>query len=79
MKFLTGCETVPPLGIPTKQFKVYFKHECQPSDEGKPCACLPQVSTCAFWVKLPIHISDEDNMCQSFVKAVKEGVGFQLA
>ncbi|XP_066920038.1 uncharacterized protein [Clytia hemisphaerica] len=79
MKFLTGCETIPPVGLPADKMKIYFKHDCGLSPNGTACACLPTVSTCALYVKIPVHIQTEEQMMESFVSAMKKGSGFQLS
>ena len=78
MKFLTECENIPPLGLPPK-FRIYFKDDCKPSQNGTPCACLPEVSTCSMFLRLSLHINNQKKMIASFTKAIEEGQGFQLA
>lgn len=75
MKFLTGAEEIPALGAPPK-ITVQFKHDCSASADGTQCKCYPTVSTCAYLVNLPIHISSEEEIIQVFDEAIQLDVGF---
>ncbi|XP_028402261.1 uncharacterized protein LOC114525236 [Dendronephthya gigantea] len=48
-KFITGCEKIPPLGLP-KRISVKFKHGCM-----ERCKCRPTASTCDLSITLPVH------------------------
>ena len=52
MKFLTGSETIPAFGVPTK-IEVSFNHGC-----SKSCRCFPTVSTWSFNLIILIHVKD---------------------
>ena len=75
MKFLTGSEMITPLGAPQK-YKVYFKHNCTSSTAGVKCHCYPTVSTCAFHLTLPVHITSDTEMKEMFVLALEHDFGF---
>ena len=70
MKFLTASESITPLGSPFK-FKVYFKSNCR---EG--FTCYPTVSTCNYYVTVPLHIADGDAMFNIFSVAINGEIGF---
>ena len=70
IKWMTGSKTMPPLGFP-KKFSVHFVHGCE---EG--CQCRPTVSTCDIVLKLPVHITSEEDMVYMLKSAVKDCQGF---
>ena len=70
MKFLTGLETIPAFGVPTK-IEVSFNHGCQ-----KSCRCFPTVSTCSFSLIIAIHVKDDEQMVTMFETALLGDVGF---
>ena len=70
MKFLTGSETIPAFGVPTK-IEVSFNHGCP-----KSCRCFPTVSTCPFSLIIPIHVKDDEEMVTMFETALLGDVGF---
>lgn len=78
MKYLTGSERIPPLGLPPC-INIEFKHNCKPSKEGTVCNCLPVVSTCAMRITLPVHIKTDECMVDKFTFAIEDGPGFPLA
>uniref|UniRef100_A0A7M5X552 HECT domain-containing protein n=2 Tax=Clytia hemisphaerica TaxID=252671 RepID=A0A7M5X552_9CNID len=75
MATVTGCETVPPLGLPLK-ITIDFATDCKPSPDGKPCDCLPVFSTCALSILIPTHTKTLEKMEESFDKAFSMGKGF---
>ena len=75
MKFLTGSETIAPMGSPQK-IRVFFKHDCVvPAECGK-CNCYPTISTCAFNLTIPVHITSDDMMKDVFALALQYDQGF---
>ena len=63
LKFITGLEQVPPLGLPD-QIIVKFKYFCSAN-----CQCRPTASTCDSSITFPLHY---DNYCMtSYVKLSK--------
>ena len=72
-KFITGCERIPPLGLP-KRIAVKFKHGCM-----EKCKCRPTASTCDLSITLPVHYHDNYNQFkESIDSALIEGKGFGL-
>ena len=69
-KFVTGCTTIPPLGLP-KQISVAFKQYCVQN-----CNCLPTTSTCALEMALPTHIQSFEKMKEAMISALIDGQGF---
>jgi hypothetical protein len=67
---MTGSKTIPPLGFP-KQFSVKFVHGCA---EGR--RCRPTVSTCDITLKIPVHLSTEQDMRDIMKSAIKDCSGF---
>ena len=72
LKWLTGCKTIPPLGFP-KGFTVKFVHGCDNN-----CKCRPTVSTCFFYINLPVHINNGDEMIEIMYSALNDSKGFGL-
>ena len=70
MKFLTGSETIPAFGVPTK-IEVSFNHGCP-----KSCRCFSTVSTCSFSSIIPIHVNDDEEILTMFETASLGDVGF---
>ena len=70
MKFLTGSETIPAFGVPTKM-EVSFNHGCLES-----CRCFPTISTCSFSLNIPIHVKYDEEMVTMFGTALLGDVGF---
>ena len=70
MKFLTGSETIPAFGVPTK-IEVSFNHGCP-----KSCRCFPTVSTCSFSLIIPFHVKRDEEMVTMFEAALLGDVGF---
>jgi hypothetical protein len=70
VKWMTGSKTIPPLGFP-KKYSVQFVHDCE---EG--CRCRPTVSTCDITLKIPVHLSTEEDMRDILKSAIKDCVGF---
>ena len=70
MKYLTGSEKIPALGLPP-QITVTFKHDCRNSYK-----CFPIVSTSSLTLDIPARIRDEETMLEVFERALKEDVGF---
>lgn len=70
LMWLTGSKTVPPLGF-SKVFTCRFVHGCD--DE---CHCRPTVSTCEFIIKLPVHISNDQEIKDMMFSAIRESLGF---
>ena len=70
MKFLTGSETIPVFGVPTK-IEVLSNHGCP-----KGCKCFPTVSTCSFSLSTSIHVKDNKEMVTMFGTALLNDVGF---
>ncbi|CAB3978943.1 G2 M phase-specific E3 ubiquitin- ligase-like [Paramuricea clavata] len=72
-KFITGCERIPPLGLP-KRISVKFKHGCI-----ERCRCRPTASTCDLSITLPVHYHDNySQFKESMDSALIEGKGFGL-
>ena len=63
-------KTTPVLGF-SKNKSLMFVHGCK---EG--CRCRPTTSTCDLSLKLPVHISDEDDMQYIMNSALKDSCGF---
>ena len=72
IKWLTGSKSIPPLGYP-KKFSVKFVHGC-----CQGCHCRPTASTCDVVLKIPVHITSEENMSLMVESALKESVGFGM-
>ena len=70
MKFLTASESITPLESPFK-FKAYFKSDCRES-----FTCYRTVSTCNYYVTVPLHIADDDAMLNIFSVAINGEIGF---
>ena len=70
MKFLTGSETIPAFGVPTK-IEVSFNH-----GSPKSCRCFSTVSTCSFSSIIPIHVNDDEEILTMFETASLGDVGF---
>ena len=71
MKFLTGSETIPTFGVPTKKIEVSFNHGFP-----KSCRCFPIVSTCSFSLIIPIRVKDDEEMVTMFETALLGDIGF---
>ena len=69
IKWMTGSKTIPPLGFP-KKFSVQFVHGC-----AEACRCRPTVSTCDITLKIPVHLTTEEDMREIFISAIKDCVG----
>ena len=69
-KILTGSETIPAFGVPTK-IEVLVNHGCPKSSR-----CFPTVSTCSFSLIVPIHVKDDEEMATMFETALLGDVGF---
>lgn len=72
LKFVTGTEVIPPLGLPTKM-KLQFVHGCQAG-----CRCRPSASTCALQLRLPVHYTESGQMVDALSNAIIEGAGLDL-
>lgn len=70
VKWMTGSKSIPPLGFP-KKYSVHFVHDCPVG-----CRCRPTVSTCDVALKIPVHITSEDDMLFMVESAVKDCLGF---
>ena len=68
MKFLTGSETFPTFGIPTK-IAISFNHGC-------PKSCFPSVSSCSSSLNIPIHVKDDEEMLNICGTALLGDAGF---
>ena len=74
MKFLTGSETIPVFGVPTK-IEVSFR-----SIMGtKSCRCFPAVSTDSFNLIILIHVKDDEKMVTMFGTALLAMLVFDVA
>lgn len=69
-KFITGVETVTPLGM-EKTITVKFKHGCKAG-----CRCRPTASTCATSLTLPVHIDDSKQFEDLMDATLAESSGF---
>ena len=78
MKFITGSEKIPLVGLPAAII-VLSKHDCRLGSNGSHCQCLPVVSTCAIFVKLPVHIITDVQMKDFFEMAIYNEIGFGIA
>lgn len=70
LKFISGLEQVPPLGLPDKitiKFKYFYNANCQ---------CRPTASTCDPSITFPLHYDTYDAFCHSMSSALVEGCGF---
>ena len=54
-------------GIP--QLFLKFKPPCPKSNSSNDCKCLPEASTCASILLLPLHFQSVEEMFESFVEA----------
>ena len=77
MKFITGSEKIPLVGLPSA-IRVLFKHDCQLGSNGSHYWRFPVVSTCAIYIKLPVHIITEVRMRDSFDMAINREIGFGI-
>ena len=77
MKFITGSEKIPLVGLPAAII-VLSKHDCRLGSNGSHCQCLPVVSTCAIFVKLPVHIITGVQMKDFFEMAIYNEIGFGI-
>ena len=68
-KFITGVETVTPLGM--EKTTVKFKHGCKAG-----CRCRPTASTCATSLTLPVHIDDSKQFEDLMDATLAESSGF---
>ena len=78
MKFITGSEKIPLVGLPAA-IRVLFRHDCRLGSNGSHCRCLPVVSTCDIFIKMPVHIITEEQMRDSFEMAINNEIGFGIA
>lgn len=69
LKFMTGCETIPPLGFPC-DLNIHFRHDCP--DE---CKCRPTASTCGLILTLPIHSCCSKEIGDLLISALTECCG----
>ena len=74
MKFITGWEKIPLMGLQAA-IRVLLKHDCRLGSNGS-YYCLPVVSTCATFIKLPVHIITEVQMRDSFKMGINNETGF---
>ncbi|XP_028400112.1 uncharacterized protein LOC114523408 [Dendronephthya gigantea] len=70
LKFITGCESIPPIGFPCS-LNVHFRHDC-PSG----CKCRPTASTCALVIILPIHSCSSQELGDLLISALCDCCGF---
>ena len=77
MKFITVSEKIPLVSLPPA-VKVLFKHDCRLGRNGSHYPCLPVVSTCAIFIKMPVHIVTEVQMTDSFEMAINNEIGFGI-
>ena len=70
MKWLCGCDTMPPTGLP-HSLGIEFVDNCMPS-----CACRPSISTCTIALKLALHYNTEEKMVIALKNAIFESHGF---
>lgn len=68
LKFISGLEQVPPLGLPGT-ITIKFKYFCNPN-----CHCRPTASTCDPSITFPLHYDTYDAFCQSMSSALVEGL-----
>ena len=68
VQFISGAETIPPVGCPV--FQLNFKHDCLKSKSGMECACLPTANTCGGILTLPVHIITIEQMNEQFQLAI---------
>ena len=64
--FITGCKTIPPLGLPKKIMVKFYK------EMGR----LPSTSTCALEIYIPSGIDDFHEFERQMHRALKESHGF---
>lgn len=69
MKFITGSSSIPPGGL-QRNLSTEFVHGCAPL-----CKCLPTISTCSLTVRLPVHLTSEEEMKAAFSMAIAGEVG----
>ena len=72
LQWLTGSDSIPPLGLP-KKISISFVHGCP---QG--CQCRPTASTCDLLMKIPVHMKSEEDMKVLIMSAVKDSYGFGL-
>ena len=77
LKFVTGSEKIPLVGLPSA-IRVLFKCVCRVGSNGNHCRCLLVGSTCAIFIKLPVHIITEVQMRDSFEMAINNEIGFGI-
>lgn len=70
LKFISGLEQVPPLGLPNK-ITVKLKYFCSAN-----CPCWPTASTCGPSITFPLHYDTYDPFCESMSSALIESCGF---
>ena len=68
MKFITGSEKIPVVGL-SFVIRVLFKHHCRLGSNGYHCRCF---------MKLPVHIITEVQMRDSFEMAINNEIGFGI-
>ena len=68
-KFLTGSSKIPATRM-SKNVIVKFKHGRFFSKSGNICKCLPTVSTFEIIVNIPVHITSEEDMMDTFKDAL---------
>ena len=76
MKFITWSK-ISLVGLPAA-VRVLFKHDCRLGSNGSHCRCLPVVSTCTIFIKLPHHIITEVQMRDFFEMAINNEIGFGI-
>ena len=69
LKFITGTNSIPPLGLP-KEIIVKFKHGCLAE-----CKCRATTSTCDLSITFPVHYSGAEEFKKYLDSALEEGIG----
>ena len=77
MEFITGLEKIPLVGL-ASAIRVLFKHDCRLGSNRSRCRCLPIVSTCAIFIKIPVHIITEVQMRVYSEMAINREIGFGI-
>ena len=70
LKFMAGCETIPPMGFPC-DLNVHFRHGCPDN-----CQCRPTASTCALVLILPNHSCSSKEIGDLLISCLIDCCGF---
>ena len=77
MRFITGSEKIPLVGLPSA-IRVLLKQDWELGSNRSYCWCLLVISTCAIFIKVPVHTIKEAQMIDSFEKATSNEISFGI-